>query len=366
MEFNGKTFAILAMAAGLATSTPVWAQEFQSADGVMTIEAPDGNWEEVKNADAVMALTDGQDKIILEHYSNGEKLPAITVADSNYARTCQNVISTEDEVFIVTGYAEEKDGFPKIQKAVESMAVQKYGTKKKVKASSKTAGESSGTQKADIDKTADKEMTKNTGEASGVEDVSFTGWVKADQVNVRSDCTVDSGILGQVYLENTVSVTGYVESGKDGNSWYQIDYEGEPGYVAEEFLSDSPSTAELKGIELTDECVTIYRTDGSAAAYVYKSTDGNWYDGSGRPYEPDGDGMWTLTTDGSSWTEQAPESPADNAVDEASVQDADGLNSDTLYLGEDGVWRNEANGIYTDNGDGTWTGPDGESWYEAD
>ena len=46
------------------------------------------------------------------------------------------------------------------------------------------------------------------------------------------------------------------------------------------------------------------------------------------------------------------------------VTDEDGLNSQTLYLdSSSGSWFIEAGGIYTDNGDGSFTGPDGNLWY---
>lgn len=46
------------------------------------------------------------------------------------------------------------------------------------------------------------------------------------------------------------------------------------------------------------------------------------------------------------------------------VTDEDGLNSQTLYQdSSSGSWVNEAGGIYTDNGDGSFTGPDGNLWY---
>lgn len=357
MKLSGKLLAALALASGLAVSTPVLAENFQTKDGVMTIGTPDKGWQETQSRNAVMTLTDGENKITVNHYSNGEKLPVITVADSDYAQTCQNIISTTDEVFIITGFAAKQDSFLEIQKSVQSAVINKYGTKKAVKVSSGTAGGASSAASG----SAEKSVSNGS---SGVEAVSFTGWVKGTQVNVRSDCTVNSDILGLIYLENPVTVTGYVASGKDGASWYQIDYNGQKGYAAEEYISRSPSTAEQKNIDLTDESVTLYAVNGDGAAYVYKSSNGNWYDGSGRQYSPNGSGMWTLTTDGTAWTEEAPESPADSAEEEVVVEDEEGYNTMTLYGDGSGSWHNIAGGYFADNGDGTWTGSDGTVWYE--
>lgn len=55
---------------------------------------------------------------------------------------------------------------------------------------------------------------------------------------------------------------------------------------------------------------------------------------------------------------------ADKSGASVTVTDEDGLNSQTLYQdSSSGSWVNEAGGIYTDNGDGSFTGPDGNLWY---
>ena len=134
----------------------------------------------------------------------------------------------------------------------------------------------------------------------------------------------------------------------------------------EEQTEDSASgdgTEESGQPALTGEMTTVYGVDTTGAAYIYAAEDGNWYDGAGDQYYAVGGGEWIETQTGLTWTDEAPPSPADSAVDEANIHDEEKLNYGTLYLGEDGVWRNGANGIYSDNGDGTWTGPDGMIWY---
>ena len=123
------------------------------------------------------------------------------------------------------------------------------------------------------------------------------------------------------------------------------------------------TSAENLGLTLTDESVTLYSADGSAATYIYKATNGNWYDGSGRNYVCNGNRTWS-GADGSSWSETAPAPAADKSGASVTVTDEDGLNSQTLYQdSSSGSWVNEAGGIYTDNGDGSFTGSDGNLWY---
>ncbi len=67
---------------------------------------------------------------------------------------------------------------------------------------------------------------------------------------------------------------------------------------------------------------------------------------------------------GSAWAQTEPPSPEDSASASASVVDLEGMNHQILYLdGGTGIWQNGAGGVYTDNGDGTYTGPDGTVWY---
>ena len=114
-------------------------------------------------------------------------------------------------------------------------------------------------------------------------------------------------------------------------------------------------SAETRGITLTDEQVTVWAKDGSWANYVYRATDGNWYDGSGE---------WTQAATGEQGSEDAPETPSENAQASLVVVDEEGLNYQTLYQNSAGEWENNASGEYSDNGDGTFTGPDGTLWYE--
>ena len=128
--------------------------------------------------------------------------------------------------------------------------------------------------------------------------------------------------------------------------------------------SSDTESAQTRGITLTDDQKTVWAIDGSWANYIYRATDGNWYDGSGRLYYENGGGSWTLASSGESATEDAPTTPSEEAISSVNVTDDFGYNSQTLYETGSGEWMNNASGVYTDNGDGTFTGPDGTLWYE--
>lgn len=128
--------------------------------------------------------------------------------------------------------------------------------------------------------------------------------------------------------------------------------------------SSDTESAQTRGITLTDDQKTVWAIDGSWANYIYRATDGNWYDGSGRLYYENGGGSWTLVSSGEAATEDAPATPSEEAISSVNVTDDFGYNSQTLYETGSGEWMNNASGVYTDNGDGTFTGPDGTLWYE--
>ena len=128
--------------------------------------------------------------------------------------------------------------------------------------------------------------------------------------------------------------------------------------------SSDTESAQTRGITLTDDQKTVWATDGSWANYIYRATDGKWYDGSGRLYYENGGGSWTLASSGEAATEDAPATPSEEAISSVNVTDDFGYNSQTLYETGSGEWMNNASGVYTDNGDGTFTGPDGTLWYE--
>lgn len=168
---------------------------------------------------------------------------------------------------------------------------------------------------------------------------------KVQEQNASTAGNQNSGTVQVQQPENNSSASAEAETTAASNS--------SPEYTSAENL----------GLTLTDESVTLYSADGSAATYIYKATNGNWYDGSGRNYVYNGNGTWS-GADGSSWSETAPAPAADKSGASVTVTDEDGLNSQTLYQdSSSGSWVNEAGGIYTDNGDGSFTGPDGNLWY---
>lgn len=364
---NLKCAMLLSAAAAFMTGAIAFGAEFTTTDLVLTLQLPDGNWKQVADNAAWATLTDGENEITFLHYSNGEELPDMTVAGDGYAQVCQNIISTENEVFIITGSVVDKEDFDEVREAVQSARINKYDTKKAVTKAGSASTASSGSSSRDASDGKAVQGTSGSAAASSdtqkvVEPAALSMWVSSQQLNVRSQSSTDAAVLGTLGYMDGVEVTGIEKSGGKETGWYQIDYNGTTGYVSSAYLTGTPATAESQGYTLTSEQVTLYEVDGSAATYVYKATNGSWYDGSGRQYQKNDDGSWCSPVNGRTWTETAPESPADQGGSEIQVTDEEGLNSQTLYQMADGSWQNKAGGSYTDNGDGTWKGPDGTIW----
>lgn len=354
----------------LLSGTSALAQDFTTDDSVMTLTLPDKEgWEQVEDSHTWMTLSNGTDRITLLHYRNGEPLPAITIADQKFSRTCQSILSTRNEVFIITGSAAKDVDFDEIEKAVQSAVINQYDTKTAVPvASSGTSGSSSANTSTASGESESPDTTGTESDTSGytIKDTYFTGWVTASSLNVHRTYDTSSTVEQTLAQGSEITIDGIVQYNGVDTGWYRL-HGGSCGYLLADYVSTTPITAETLGITLTDERHTLRTYDDSQRTYIWKATDGNWYDGSGQQYVPISDTDWICKASGSSsnWTlipddSSLSDSQVSNTV---TISDEDGLNAQTLYHDSaTGNWYNIAGGIYTDNGDGTFTGSDGAIW----
>ena len=198
------------------------------------------------------------------------------------------------------------------------------------------------------------------GKAEEEKPVSF----QSDTPGIQPEETIAKAGEKQETQQNAQADPAGYESGKESeeagsDAWENTaDPEEELGEDGPEIPQGE--TAEQKGITLTEEQYTLWTEDYGSANYVYHATDGNWYDGSGREYEKTESGSWE--SQGKTWTEETPQAPEDTAVNEVQVADGPGDNQQTLYQDSDGNWANGAGGVYIPDGNGGFTGPDGSVW----
>ena len=157
MMLNKKCL-LAAFAAAICLAIPAYAGSFTTSDGVLTLQLPNDNWHEVKDASRWVVLSDGTDKINIDHYSNGEDIPAMPVADSQYANVIYDAFSTRNEVFILTGLVVNPGTTSSVRDAIRSAQILIYDTKKAVtRKKAQTNAASSQTQAAN----------NNTGNTTG-------------------------------------------------------------------------------------------------------------------------------------------------------------------------------------------------------
>ena len=345
-----KTILAAAMAAAaLCMVMPAAAETFTTSDGVLSIELPDESWKEMQDPVKWVALSDGANLITIDHYSNGETLPAMTVADDHYVNVYQAVASTQNEVFIITGCVVDAAKISDVCNAIVSTKVLQYDTKLAVK----------------------KDNTVSATEFTIV-GMDQTMYALAG-VNVRAGCSTSDQILGAIEAGGSVKVTGKVQRNGADYGWYQVSYNSGTGYVNASFLSDKAPAASSGSNQssasgtkqFTGEAKTIYASNGNAVT-VYKAADGYWYDGQGKQYSRTTDYEFAAS-DGTVFSVNKPQAQTSN------TPLADGFtafwqNGNTTHLTpySDGYYYSSEWIRYTDNGDGTYSGADGSLLYEYD
>ena len=262
---NKAMLAVMAVSFAAFLSVPAAAETFTTSDGVLSIELPNDNWKEVEDSSTWVTLSDGSNVLTINHYSNGEKLPEITVADSHYVDVYQAAYSTQNEVFIITGSLVDKEDVGDISSMIMSAKVLKYDTKTAVP----------------------KEDDPQVSEFS-IAPVDKTMYVTADGLNIRSGCSTDDQILGSFGNGEAVHVTGIVQRNGEDYGWCQVSFASGTGYVSEHFLSDSAPTPSsdptpAPAPPYSGNVITVYTEEGDVMT-LYEGMDGLWRDKSGTAY----------------------------------------------------------------------------------
>ena len=341
-------FAAAAAAAVLCMALPAAAETFTSEDGVLSIELPDDTWKEMEDSSKWIVLSDGGNVITIDHFSNGEKLPEISVADSHYVNVYQAAFSSQNEVFIITGYLADAGKMADIAKSIVSAKVLKYDTKLAVK----------------------KEEAENKSETSGftIAPADATMYVTSDGLNVRAGYSTDDAILGGLTYGASVKVTGKVQKDGQDYGWYQISFDGGTGFVSANFLSDKApeqkkdSTQSNASLEFTGNVVTVYAPNGTAIS-IREAKDGKWYDSIGVSYDWVS-GSEVKSANGDVFTTYNPNSGSNPVpTNDSFVVYWENGNGDTLTRYTDGCYYSSSGVQYVDAGGGIYSGVDGTTLY---
>ena len=338
-------FAAVVAAAAFCLTIPAAAepQTYTTGDGVLSIDLPDENWKEMSDPGKWVSFSDGANLITLEHLSNGEDLPDISIADDHYVNVYQAIASTQNEVFIITGSVVDSAKIGDVCNAIMSVKVLKYDTKLAVK----------------------KEQQETS---AGYTIVAMDATMYATAgVNDRAGYSTSDQILGGLAAGSSVHVTGKVQKDGADLGWYQVAYNGASAYISTSFLTDKApaSSSQSSSAQFTGESRTIYEIDG-AAVTVYKRTDGQWVDSQG--------GVYTQITDyefsganGAVLTTNKPQAYSGNEpLSSGFTAYWPNSNATTLTPYSDGYYYSSEWVRYTDNQDGSYSGVDGSTLYDYD
>ena len=277
---------------------------YTTKDGVLSLDLPDSNWEEVSDSDTWITLSNGDDRITLLHYRNGEQLPDPVVADNSYAEVYQTYFSNRNEVFVITGYTVSDEDMTAVRNAINSIVVNKNSS------SSKTLYY------------ANSNAVTITKDSSGV-------WKDED---------------GNTYT--AVSDDGSVWQNSVGSQLTTYD-----PYEAGE-LPEGQNT-DIRNIknEATNDISTIY-----------KDNDGQWKDKDGNVYFYREDGAF-VDSDGNEWFE-AGELPEGQNTDIRNIKNEATNDISTIYEDNDGQWKDKDDNVYFHREDGAFVDSDGNEWFE--
>ena len=208
------TFAMMAFGVTAFAEAPAAGRMVLSPDGILSIQMPSESWHEVYDANCWFAVGDGTNIITISHQSNGEQLPAVSVADTQYGAVYQAIISTRNEVFCVKGCAVSEDDQETLMKAIGSIQILKKGTKAAIQGDDPFAGT-----------------------AFGLRPINQLYYCTSDVLVVRKGWTYESEKAGYLSSGNAVMVNGAVTLNGVDTGWYQIQFNNGVAYTTSQYLS---------------------------------------------------------------------------------------------------------------------------------
>lgn len=311
-------------------------QTFETQDGVLSIAAPADNdkWTVLPDDQRWFTMSDGTDTITVDHYANGDTLPAATVAKAPIVQVYQVFYSTANEVFVVTGEVTVAEDMPFVRDAVNSFKVLQYDTKK---------------------------PAEPQPEASyGIRDINSDMYcITPDGVNVRASYSTSSEIIGGVSYKEKVFVIGEVTKDGADTGWLKIQHGNGEGYVFDEWFDVNEPTDPVR----TGDQMTVFNYDGSQSRILYFYTDGIWRDDNGNTYQT-GMSAEVQCSDGTVWYEEPVEPYRTGA--ELTLYREDGGSTKQIYYYSDNCWRDDRGVIYYSYAEHLWQSEqiDQYNWFD--
>ena len=282
--------------------------EYTSKDGTVKITLPDNTWKVTQDADEMRVFSSGSDAMInIVHASTESAMKTLSIQKTKeeleaaltkqysdadayeivsfdtkkvdnvdvyryvvkynaaarmWAYSVTYGIVAPDQAYVITGTVTEDNSalLDAVEDSVDSFTVLKDEELKNVTAVTTVEG------------TPDSGETSESGTDSSQENTSLTPYASSstmyasDTVNVRSGPGTDSNVIGGFSAGDAVTVTG------ETNGWYQVNANGETGYIRKDLLSAAPVSAntsidtstgtDASGATNYGSAMTMYTADG--------------------------------------------------------------------------------------------------------
>ena len=292
------------------------AATYTTEDGILTMAFPTADWVVEDDSLSWFTLTNGKDFITGDHYAAGESsLDAVLTDDSSgYGAVYQTVLVTENELFVLRGYAAEKGAdLEELQQIIGSARVLRYDTITAVLQE-------------------EEEEPETPAAAAKEEEFRAKGTITARSLNVRSSAAAEAPALGELVMGDTVDILGKVTESGTGAEWLKITYNGETAYVFAGYVTLAEAEEEIPVEEAEHfEEIALYGVNGDVVKVTRLEGDsGVWSDAKGITYEWSGRNPEVMVDDNgdywatsnSYWEEEDLEiDPEEEKKDETSVEE---------------------------------------------
>lgn len=304
--------------------------EYATADGLLRITLPNRSWGQLYTDEHNMLFSNGNCAITVDLFQAKDTLPAIPTADDTHKLVFVSAISVKEYVLYLTGYAADETDFASIATAIGSITLDKARVAKLWPVDQPTAPKYS------------------------VRDTSYSAWVNASALNVRTGSGTDNAIICQLPRDTKVTVTGEVLNGNNYIGWSRVKLsDGTVGYVSSQFLTTAQPTAKPTK---TGGSKVLYSSRGTVYT-VYEYSDNNWRTDSGTIYWPASFSTWESAS-GEVLYDYDPSVPEYTTPSLTSEQvclyNADGSFAQIVYRATDGEWYNTSWVNFYPAGNGVW------------
>lgn len=291
----------LGVAAGMALicAAGVSAATITSADGVLSIDTPADNWTKRDDPASLLTITDGQNSISINHLSNGEALPVMTVADESHPDVYMALISNKNEVFSVKGLAGQNSDLQTLIQTIGTIKILKFDTKTAVKPVADSAKQQN--QQTQQNQQSQQQSGANVTPAPAAEDGDSIHLYAEDgsEVTVYFDKNTNQYVdtKGLVYLPMAGAL---MYEPMNGTYW-----NGDPSYWNDHSSEDLDYDEFEKHTTINDDegedTFTVYAEDGSYVNITYYPSTGQYEDFNGLVYLPMAGALYYEPVNGTYW-----------------------------------------------------------------